>query len=115
MYGGLDVIEFEIYENFHFYNIETGIWKQVQETNTNSILRPRYLFSMCNVENKIYIFGGEFETAEGDLHYLNDMYELKLTPINQGPSYSVTNIYTSSAPLSNRNRGAPSLEIRMEC
>lgn len=81
LYGGIDLQKLEIYEHFYSYKIDTGVWRRIEEGNYRSILRPRYLTSLCSIKQgeKIFLFGGEYRNADGNHNFLSDFYEMTVS------------------------------------
>lgn len=86
LYGGINLQACEIYEHFHVYSIDSGVWRIIEDGNYLNILKPRYLTSICRMSplgDKLFLFGGQYRNADGYHRYLSDFYEINITVVKK--------------------------------
>jgi hypothetical protein len=79
LYGGISVLEIEIYNSFHFYNLETKNWSLCEGTymhQAHARLDPALVLH----RDHLYLFGGTYRNSNNEERYLNDFYEVGITP-----------------------------------
>jgi N-acetylneuraminic acid mutarotase len=79
LYGGISTCEVEIYNTFHFYNLDTRNWSTCEGAYQYQ-LYARLDPALCHFRDRLYLFGGTYRTINNEERYLDDFYEIAVAP-----------------------------------
>lgn len=74
LYGGISTSELDIYNTFHFYNVDTRNWSHCEGAYQFQ-LYPRMDPALCQLNDTLYLFGGSYRAlTNNEERYLDDFY-----------------------------------------
>jgi hypothetical protein len=79
LYGGLSTTEVEIYNTFHFYNLDTRNWS-ICEGSYQYQVYARLDPALTHFRDRLYLFGGTYRSITNEERYLDDFYEISVSP-----------------------------------
>lgn len=99
LYGGMSTTEVDIYNTFHFYNLDTRNWSTCDGSYQYQVY-ARLDPALTLFRDRLYLFGGTYRTMNNEEKYLNDFYEISIAPParNQAGRVQMKRLSSKHAP-----------------